>query len=427
MLDIKTILAEPEHAAARWSQLGIDGSAAVAELVALNQRRVGAIHAHDDAKRRQTELSGIFKDKSASAEQKMAARTELKPISEAIRDHQTEQKAAESAIRDRLLRLDNWAHTTVPDGRDESENVEVRRWGGSPVPDFELLDHVEVGANLGILDFDAAARISGARFAVYRGLGARLERALASFMLDVHTEEFGFTEILAPFLVSRDSMEGTGQLPKFEDDAFRTSDDLFLIPTSEVSVTNLYRDEKLDGEALPIRHASWSSCFRREAGSYGRDTRGLTRLHQFQKVEMVKITTEDQSYDELESMVASAETILQRLELPYRVIELCTGDLGFSAAKTYDLEVWLPHSQSYREISSCSNCESFQARRANIRYRPGPGEKPRHAHTLNGSGLAVGRTVIAILENHQQPDGSIRIPEALRPWMGGRERIALEK
>ncbi|MFT5433645.1 MAG: seryl-tRNA synthetase, partial [Myxococcota bacterium] len=407
MLDVKTILADPDHAAHKWGQRGIDGVAAVSEIATINQARVDAIHAHDAAKQQQTELSGVFKDKSASAEDKLAARTRLKPISTAIADHQHAVKAAESAIRDRLMRLDNWASDRVPEGPDESGNVEVRSWGGQPTHDFDAADHIDLGQSLGIFDFEAAARISGARFAVYRGMGARLERALASFMLDFHTDEADFEEVLTPYLVTRDAMEGTGQLPKFEDDSFRTSDDLFMIPTSEVPVTNLYRGEMLSNDELPIRHAAYSSCFRREAGSYGRDTRGLTRLHQFQKVEMVKLCTPETSYDELETMVQSAETILQRLELPYRVVELCTGDLGFAAARTYDLEVWLPPSGTYREISSCSNCEDFQARRANIRYRPEAGAKPQFVHTLNGSGLAIGRTVIALLENHQQPDGSV--------------------
>ena len=419
MLDPKNIVNNRELAIERWSARGLDGVAIVTELVQLDEQRKKAILAHDAAKHRQSELSEVFKTKGVSPAALAEARVTLKSLSDAIKEHADAIKAAEDGIRGRLLELPNWPQNSVPVGKDSSENVEVRRWGTPRALDFEAKGHDEVGVRLGILDFEQASRISGSGFAVYRGAGARLERALMMFMLDVHTEIHGFTEIYGPYLVTRETMEGTGQLPKFEDDAFKTTDDLFLIPTSEVSVTNLHRGELLAAEDLPKRYTAYSSCFRREAGSYGKDVKGLTRLHQFQKVEMVKLTTPETSDAELESMVACAGSILERLGLPYRVLLLCTGDMGFSSAKTYDLEVWLPSTQAFREVSSCSNCESFQARRASIRYRPAAGEKPEFVHTLNGSGLSVGRTLMAILDNYQQADGSVVIPPALRPYMGG--------
>jgi seryl-tRNA synthetase len=423
MLDPKTVLSNPELAIARWSSRGIDGATVVAELAGYDETRKKHIHAHDEEKHRQSELSAIFRDKNADPDLVAKARTELRSLGDSIKEHANGVKEAEEAIRCQLMGLANWAHESVPAGVDESGNVVVRTWGEKPSMSFDPKPHWDVGEALGILDFEAAASISGARFAVYRGLGARLERALMNFMLDLHVDQHGYQEVFTPYLVTRESMEGTGQLPKFEDDAFQTSDGLFLIPTSEVSVTNLHRGQILDGSELPICYAAYSSCFRREAGSYGRDVKGLTRVHQFQKVEMVKICSADTSYDELESMVLNAETVLQKLELPYRVAMLCDGDLGFASAKSYDLEVWLPGHNGYREISSCSNCESFQARRAQIRFRPEAGEKPQYAHTLNGSGLAIGRTIVALLENGQQADGSVRLPKALQPYMGGCEFI----
>ncbi|MDP4160033.1 MAG: serine--tRNA ligase, partial [Bacillota bacterium] len=300
----------------------------------------------------------------------------------------------------------------------ESDNEEVRSWGTPRVFDFEPKAHYEIGEKLGVFDFVRAAKVTGARFTFYKGLGAKLERSLITFMLDRHTTR-GYTEILPPYLVNRSSMVGTGQLPKFEDDAFKVfGTDYFLIPTAEVPVTNLYRDEILDGSQLPMYHCAYSTCFRSEAGSAGRDTRGLIRQHQFNKVELVKFSLPESSYNELESLTKDAESILQELELPYRVMKLSTGDLGFSSAKTNDLEVWLPSFNTYREISSCSNFEDFQARRANIRFRRGPKEKPEYVHTLNGSGLAIGRTVAAIMENYQEQDGRVRVPKVLQPYMG---------
>ena len=339
-------------------------------------------------------------------------------------------KALEDSLRDSEERLDaialripNIPHQSVPAGADAAANPEVRRWGAPPAFAFPAKPHWDIGETLGILDFERAARMTGARFAVASGAGARLERALINFMLDLHTTAHGYREILPPFMVNRASMTGTGQLPKFEDDLFRLrDDDYFLIPTAEVPLTNLHREETLAEDILPLRYTAYTPCFRREAGSYGKDTRGLIRQHQFNKVELVIISAADSSYEELERLTAHAEEVLKRLNLHYRVISLCTDDLGFSSAKTYDIEVWLPSQGVFREISSCSNCETFQARRAGIRYKRRDG-KSDFVHTLNGSGLAVGRTFLAILENYQQADGSVVIPEALRPYMGGLERI----
>lgn len=359
-----------------------------------------------------------------------AAMAAMKQLGDRIKNAEGTLRQVEEALTDLALRIPNLPHASVPLGADASENVEVRRWGTIPSFTSPPKPHWEVGENLGILDFDRAAKIAGARFSVTTGAGARLERALINYMLDRHTTQHGYREVIPPLMVNRSSMTGTGQLPKFEEDLFRLKDEeYFLIPTAEVPVTNLHREEILAGDRLPLRYTAYTPCFRREAGSYGKDTRGLIRLHQFNKVELVAFTTPDRSYDELERLTGHAESILQCLNLPYRVITLCTGDMGFSAAKTYDIEVWLPSQQQYREISSCSNFESFQARRASIKYRPTGGKreaKTDFVHTLNGSGLAVGRTLVAILENFQQPDGSVEVPMVLRPYMGGVERIEKE-
>jgi seryl-tRNA synthetase len=317
----------------------------------------------------------------------------------------------------------------VPVGADESANQEIRRWGEPPAFDFDAKDHVDLGTRLGILDLDRASKIAGARFAILKGAGAMLSRALVNFMLDLHAREHGYEETLPPFIVNRDALFGTGQLPKFEQDLFKLTDEreLYLSPTAEVPVTNIHREEMLDAADLPLKSVAYSPCFRSEAGSYGRDTRGLIRQHQFEKVELVKITRPEDSYDELESLTRNAERVLQLLGLHYRVVALSTGDLGFSAAKTYDIEVWLPSQQTFREISSCSNCEAFQARRAQIRFRREANGKPEYVHTLNGSGLAVGRTWLAVIENYQQADGSIRVPEVLQHYMNGLERIDSKK
>src|SRR5919112_1124411 len=334
-------------------------------------------------------------------------------------------EAESRRMQELLAAVPNVPHESVPVGADESANAEVRQWGEAPRFDFEPQDHVDLGTRLGILDLERAAKIASARFAILRGAGARLERALINFMLDVHTREHGYEETLPPFIVNRDSLFGTGQLPKFEADLFKLTDErgLYLIPTAEVPVTNYHRDEILDASALPMKFVAYTPCFRSEAGSYGRDTRGVIRQHQFDKVELVKLSLPENSYEELEALTRDAETILQRLGLHFRVVTLSTGDIGFGGAKTYDIEVWLPSQNTFREISSCSNYEAFQARRAQIRFRRAGGSKPEFVHTLNGSGLAIGRTWIAVLENYQQADGSVRIPEALRPYMGGDEKI----
>lgn len=324
----------------------------------------------------------------------------------------------EQSMEEVLYLIPNIPHESVPTGKDESDNIEVRKWGSPRKFDFEPLAHFELGEQLDILDFGRAGKVTGARFAFYKGLGARLERALINFMLDRHSSR-GYVEIFPPFMVNRQSMTGTGQLPKFEQDAFKIENtDYFLIPTAEVPVTNMYRDEILDADKLPLYYCAYSACFRAEAGAAGRDTRGLIRQHQFNKVELVKFTLPENSYEELEKLTINAEEILQALELPYRVVNLSTGDLGFSSAKTYDIEVWLPSFNTYREISSCSNFEEFQARRANIRFRRAAREKPEFVHTINGSGLAVGRTVSAILENYQDREGRVKVPKVLQPYMG---------
>ncbi len=342
-----------------------------------------------------------------------------------IKQLEVELDGAERQRTMLLEGLPNVPHTSVPVGKTAADNVVVRTWGEPRAFDFEVKAHFDLGPQLGIIDFERATKISGTRFSVLLGAGAQLERALINFMLSLHTGEHGYTEVLPPFLVSSSTLYGTGQLPKFEQDLFKIAGewDLYLIPTAEVPVTNLYRGEILDGRLLPIKYTAYTPCFRSEAGSYGADVRGLIRQHQFDKVELVKFTTPEQSYDELESLTANAEKVLQLLGLPYRTVVLCTGDMGFASSKTYDIEVWLPSQKAYREISSCSNCEAFQARRANIKYRADGTGKAEHVHTLNGSGLAVGRTLIAILENYQQKDGTIEIPESLRPYMGGKASI----
>ena len=344
---------------------------------------------------------------------------EMKQLSEKIKVLDGQVSEVEAKLRDALLNIPNTPYKDVQEGADDSDNVELRKWGEPRTFDFDEKAHWDIGTDLDILDFERATKIAGTRFTVYKGLGARLERAVINFMLNLHTEEHGFTEILPPFMVNRDAMIGTGQLPKFEDDMFHVpAKDFFLIPTAEVPVTNLRMNEIIDETELPIYYTAYTPCFRKEAGSAGRDTRGLIRQHQFNKVEMVKFVKPETSYDELESLTAAAEDVLQKLEIPYRVVRLSTGDLGFSSAMTYDIEVWMPSYGRYVEISSCSNFENFQARRGNIRFRQAEKGKPEFVHTLNGSGLAVGRTVAAILENYQQADGSVVIPEALRGFMG---------
>lgn len=354
-----------------------------------------------------------------------ARRSEVGQLKERISELDRRRDDAEGRMHEILSTLPNTPHESVPVGKDETANVEVRRWGTPPRFDFEPKDHVELGTTLGILDLERASKITASRFAILNGAGARLERALINFMLELQTQEHGYTETLPPFIVNSATLFGTAQLPKFEQDLFKLTDErsLYLSPTAEVPVTNYHRDELLDAAELPKRWAAYSPCFRSEAGSYGRDVRGVIRQHQFEKVELVKYSLPENSFEELEALTRDAEAVLQRLRIHYRVVALSTGDLGFQSAKTYDIEVWLPSQGTFREISSCSNCTDFQARRAQIRFRRAGGAKPEYVHTLNGSGLAVGRTWIAVLENYQQPDGSILIPEALRPYMNGMERI----
>ena len=386
----------------------------------LDEERRGVLVELEERKRQRNEASkriGEIKRQGGSAEEEIAAvgtlKSEIEELEERLSAVEVELSAAE-------LSIPNLPHGSVPEGADESANRVEKEVGEPPSFAFEPKAHWDLGPELGILDFERGAKVAGARFTVYFGAGARLERALINFMLDLHTDEHGYAETLPPFIVNSDSLLGTGQLPKFEQDLFHLEGtDYYLIPTAEVPVTNLHRGEILDEGALPLRYAAYTPCFRSEAGSYGKDVRGLIRQHQFNKVELVHVTAAETSYDALEELTANAERVLERLGLPYRRVTLSTGDMGFGAAKTYDLEVWLPGQSAYREISSCSNCEDFQARRAEIRYRPAGGGKPRYAHTLNGSGLAVGRTLIAVLENHQRGDGSVEVPEALRPYMGG--------
>ncbi|MBY0495939.1 MAG: serine--tRNA ligase [Cyanobacteria bacterium] len=381
------------------------------------------------------QIEGLKREQNTSGDQVARAKRngeDAKHLFEAskmraqkIKQMEVELEAAERQRTILLETLPNVPHSSVPVGKSAADNVVVRTWGDPRAFDFEPKPHWDLGTELGIIDFERATKISGTRFAFLMGAGAQLERALINFMLSLHSNEHGYTEVEPPFLVSSTTLYGTGQLPKFEQDLFKIGGewDLYLIPTAEVPVTNLYRGEILDGKKLPLKYTAYTPCFRSEAGSYGTDTRGLIRQHQFDKVELVKFSAPETSYEELEGMTANAEKVLQLLGLPYRTVVLCTGDMGFSAAKTYDIEVWLPSQKMYREISSCSNCEAFQARRANIKFRPDGTGKAEHVHTLNGSGLAVGRTLIAILENYQQKDGSIEIPEALRPFMGGRASI----
>jgi seryl-tRNA synthetase len=410
----------PAEVDARLRGRGLDPSDDLAALAALESERRRLIPLVENLKREQNAAGEAVARAKKKGEDASTIFAENKLRAGRIRELEAELAVVEQQRDARLLVLPNLPHESVPVGKSAADNAEVRRWGTPRSFDFAPKPHWDIGPALGILDFERATRMSGARFSVLLGAGARLARALINFMLDVHTREHGYREVEPPFLVNRAALTGTGNLPKFEEDLFRIGGDwdLFLIPTAEVPLTNLHREEILDGRTLPLRYTAYTPCFRSEAGSYGADVRGLIRQHQFDKVELVKITTPDQSHDELEKLTRDAETILEKLGLPYRRVLLCTGDMGFASAKTYDIEVWLPSQGTYREISSCSNCEAFQARRAQIKFRPEAGGKAQFAHTLNGSGLAVGRTLIAILENGQQKDGSIVIPEALRPYMG---------
>lgn len=416
MLDLKFVRSNPEVVKKalnnRNSSVGLD------DFLLQEEERRKVLYEVENLKNKRNTVSEEVGRRKKNGEDAESLILEMREVGQNIKDLENKLADIEQKMQTVLYEIPNIPHESVPVGKDESDNVQVRSWGTPRKFEFEPQAHYEIGEKLDILDFARAGKVTGARFTFYKGLGAKLERALISFMLDQHTAK-GYVEVLPPYMVHRNSMVGTGQLPKFEEDAFKVAGtEYFLIPTAEVPVTNLYREEILDGQKLPIYHCAFSACFRSEAGSAGRDTRGLIRQHQFNKVELVKFSLPENSYQELEKLTNDAESILQKLDLPYRVMALSTGDLGFSSAKTYDLEVWLPSFNTYREISSCSNFEDFQARRANIRFRRELKAKPEYVHTLNGSGLAIGRTVAAILENYQEKDGRVRVPEVLRPYMG---------
>jgi seryl-tRNA synthetase len=427
MLDLNFVRANLELVEEKLRTRGMDPATLLGDFRRLDLERRSRITQAETLQAQRNKLSQeVARSRKAGADvaQVAAVMDQTRELKQETEELERSAAQAEEAMRALLIAIPNLPQDTVPAGKSEAENVEVMRWGQPPVFDFAPKPHWELGESLGILDLERAAKISGARFAVYWGLGARLERALASFMLDIHTREHGYLEVLPPFLVNSDSLFGTGQLPKFAEDLFKCEgSDHWLIPTAEVPLTNLYRNEVLEEAQLPVSLVAYTPCFRSEAGSYGKDVRGIIRQHQFQKVELVKFARSEQSNDEHEKLTGHAEAILKRLELPYRKVLLCAGDTGAASSKTYDLEVWLPGQGLYREISSCSNFQAYQARRANIRYKPQGKNKTEFVHTLNGSGLAIGRTWLAILENYQQADGSVRVPKALLPYMGGEEVI----
>ena len=425
MLDPTLVRDHVEEVRTGLAHRGIEADAELEELARLETRRRRLIPEMEDLKRQQNAAGDEVARAKRQGRDATAIHAASRERAQKIKQLENEVELLEQHRRHLLLTLPNVPHESVPVGSGAADNREVRRHGEPRTFDFAPKAHWDLGPELGIIDFERATKMSGARFAVLMGAGAQLSRALINFMLALHTREHGYTEVGPPFLVNTAALTGTGNLPKFEADLFKIAGDwdLYLVPTAEVPLTNLYRGEILDGRLLPLRYTAYTPCFRSEAGSYGADVRGLIRQHQFDKVELVKFTTPEQSYDELESLTRDAEQVLVRLGLPYRTVALCTGDLGFASAKTYDIEVWLPSQNTYREISSCSNTEAFQARRANIRFRPGGSGKVEFVHTLNGSGLAVGRTLIAVLENYQQKDGSVVVPEALRPFMNGMEVI----
>lgn len=426
MLDIKFIRDHAdevkENLKNRHNSFNLD------EVLTLDEKRRELLQETEALKsQRNAETKRIAMAKK-NGEDASASIAEMKEVGQKISTIDAELKEVEATLHERLLHIPNMTDKSVPVGKDDTENPEVRRWGEIPTFDFPIKAHYELGEALGILDSERAGKVSGARFYFYLGAAARLERAIYNLMLDMHTQEGDFTEVIPPYIINGSSMQGTGQLPKFADDMYKVEgEDMYMTPTAEVPLTNYFAGEILDGKDLPVHLTAFTPCFRKEAGSAGKDTRGLIRQHQFHKVEMVKYCKPEESWEELESLTREAERVLQRLKLPYHVVCLCTGDVGFSSAKTYDLEVWMPAQNKYREISSCSNCLDFQARRANIRFRRHPGDKPEFVHTLNGSGLAVGRTVAAIMENYQQKDGSIVIPDALRPYMNGQSVITPRK
>lgn len=417
MLDLKFIRNNIEFLEEMLKNRGSEG--ALAEFEQFDAERSELLTKVETLKHKRNNASAEVGKRKRNGEDASDIIEEMGQVSKEIKELDKKLVEIDQNLRKIQMETPNVYHKSTPIGKDEEENVEVRKWGEIKELGFEPKPHWELGEELDILDFERGAKLGGSRFTVYKGYGAKLERALINFMLDLHTTEHGYTEVMAPILVKREIMEGTGQLPKFEEDAYKTTDDMFLIPTSEVSISNIHRQEILEEEDLPKYYTGFSPCFRREAGSYGRDVKGLIRQHQFNKIELIKLAKPHESYEELEKMVLNAEEVLKRLGLPYRVVQLCSGDIGFTAAKTYDIEVWLPFQNKYREISSCSNTEDFQARRMGLKYRPTGSKKSEFVHTLNGSGLAVGRTLVAILENYQQADGSIVVPEALRPYLGG--------
>ena len=422
MLDLKLLRSETEKVksalARRKEDVDIDA------VLAVDDKRRALLTEVEALKAKQNEVTKQIPVMKKEGKDTTAVFAEMKQISEKIKDLDASTREVEAELNKMMLTIPNIPCDDVPDGDTDEDNVEIRKFGEPKNFSFEPKAHWDLGKDLGILDPDTAAKITGARFTVYKDIGARLERAVVNYFLDMHTEKHGYTEVFPPFMVHRNSMIGTGQLPKFEEDAFKVANtDYFLVPTAEVPVTNMYREQILDGSQLPIKHVAYTACFRAEAGSAGRDTRGLIRQHQFNKVELVKFAKPEESYEELEKLTHDAEMVLQGLGLPYRVVQICIGDLGFTAAKKYDIEVWMPSYGRYVEISSCSNFEDFQARRANIKYKDGQGSKAQFVHTLNGSGVAVGRTVAAIMENYQNEDGSVTIPEALVPYMGGKTVI----
>lgn len=423
MLDLKRIRNELDQMKAAMERRG-EKEVDLDAVVELDEKRRSLLQEVEQMKSEQNAVSREIPQLKKAGQDTSEIMAKMKELSAQIKELDGQVAEVDSRLYEMMLRIPNIPHPDVPQGETDDDNVEVRTWGTPTRFNFEAKAHWDIGTNLDILDFERAAKVTGARFTLYKGLGSRLERSLINFMLDLHTGEHGYTELMPPFVVNRQSMTGTGQLPKFEDDTFHIPQkDYFLVPTAEVPVTNIHRDEIIPEEDLPLMYAAYTPCFRSEAGSAGRDTRGLIRQHQFNKVEMVKFTTPETSYQELETLTANAEEVLKRLNIPYRVVKISTGDLGFTAAFKYDVEVWMPSYNRYVEISSCSNFEDFQARRTNLRYRPKEGGRVQFLHTLNGSGLAVGRTLAAILENFQQPDGSVAVPEVLWGYMGGTDVI----
>lgn len=419
MLDLKRIRTNPEEIKAALSNRGEDfDTSVIDEIVVLDEERRKVLVEVEALKGKRNQVSAEIPKRKKAGEDVAPIMEEMRIVGEEIKAHDARVSEIDEKINYIMLRIPNIPNPQVPDGATDEDNIEIKKWGEPTNFNYEPKAHWDLGTDLKLLDFERAGKVTGSRFTLYTGLGARLERAIINYFLDKHTLENGYTEVLPPYMVNRDSMTGTGQLPKFEEDAFKVENNgYFLIPTAEVPVTNMYRNEIFSGEELPVKHAAYSACFRAEAGSAGRDTRGLIRQHQFNKVELVKFCKPEQSYEELDKLVLDAESVLQGLGLPYRIVRICKGDLGFTAALKYDIEVWMPSYNRYVEISSCSNFEDFQSRRANIKYKENPKDKPQFVHTLNGSGVAIGRTVAAILENYQQEDGTVLIPEALKPYM----------